>query len=117
MPVYSFICGECQFRDDHVRTIAQRNEPTPCPVCAGDGKTSLMARDFFAEQTGRPPEAEYGRPFLSEALGVHPSQVDEARRRFPDHKFTPDGRMVIESHKERKRVLKDLGFVDHDSYT
>jgi hypothetical protein len=50
---------------------------------------------------------------LSEALGVHPSQIDEARRRFPHHEFAPDGRMVIKSVAHRKKVLKELGYADY----
>jgi hypothetical protein len=56
----------------------------------------------------------YQTPILSDALGVHPSQIAEAQSKFPHHNFTPDGRMVIRSHTERNRILKELGFHDRN---
>lgn len=56
----------------------------------------------------------YQTPILSEALGVNPSQINEAKQRFPHHNFTPDGRMILSSHTERRQVLKELGFRDWD---
>lgn len=114
MPVYTFKCSVCGHVHDEVRTIANRSLPSPCPQQQCDG---AMERAMFLERTATPPEMEYSRPFLSEALGVDPSQINDAKRRFPDHKFHPDGRMIIESHKERKQVIKDLGFRDNDSYS
>lgn len=115
MPVYTFACPVCHYREDHIRRVDERNNPALCPICAANHdlvSVPFMERDAMSEQTGRPPEMGYSSPMYSEALGVAPNQVDDARRRFPDHKFTPDGRMILESHKERNRVLKDLGFVD-----
>jgi hypothetical protein len=53
---------------------------------------------------------------LSNALGVAPNQIAEMQKKFPHHRFAPDGRMIFRSHQERNRVLKDLGFVDKDGY-
>jgi hypothetical protein len=53
---------------------------------------------------------------LSDALGVHPDQIPEAQKKFPHHRFHPDGRMILGSAGERKRVLKDLGFHDLNCY-
>lgn len=114
MPVYSFVCPVCLYREDHIRRIDDRNIPALCPICQKNRIVSYEERDAMSEQTGRPPDLGYSTPLYSEALGVAPNQVDDARRRFPDHNFTPDGRMILESHKERNRVLKDLGFVDHN---
>ena len=45
-----------------------------------------------------------------------PGQIDEARRQFPHHRFTPDGRMILGSSAEKRTVLKDLGYADFGDY-
>jgi hypothetical protein len=75
----------------------------------------MAGRDAVASMQPK-TDLGYDSPLLSDALGVHPSQIAEAKRRFPHHNFAPDGRMILGSHYERKRVLKDLGMHDRDSY-
>ena len=61
-------------------------------------------------------ETGFSREQYSDALGVHPEQIAEAKAKFPDHRFHPDGRMIFSSASEKKRVMKDLGFHDLNSY-
>lgn len=108
MPVYCYECPECGRKDELLRRMAQSSDPAPCPAC-GNG----MRRDYLAEHVHSPDQG-YQTPLLSDALGIHPSQIPEAQQRFPHHKFAPDGRMVLESHSERNRVMKELGFHDNN---
>jgi hypothetical protein len=62
-------------------------------------------------QTNTPNE-EYDQPVISYSLGIPIRQLNEARRRFPHHEYRDDGRLVIRSHAERQRVLKDLGYTE-----
>lgn len=110
MPVYAFQCLSCGEKNELVRSVEARGEPSPCPVC-----TLPMERDIRGEYVHSTDQG-YQRPIYSEAAGVHPSQVQEAKRHFPDHEFTPDGRMVFRSHAQRKRQLRELGMRDNDSY-
>jgi hypothetical protein len=57
-------------------------------------------------------ETGFQTPMLSDAAGIHPSQIAEAKRRFPDHEFTPSGQMVFRSLSQRRRHLRDIGMVD-----
>jgi len=104
MPTYMFEC-DCGFEKEAVRPMSQSEDDQPCPHC---GK--LMRRDYRAELGET--SGEKGS-YLSEALGVHPSQIAEAKTRFPHHDFAPDGRMVIKSTAHRKRVLRDIGYADY----
>lgn len=119
MPVYVYKCDVCGTTEDHLRSIADRNELPPCPVCSHDTLHypggNFMERDITAE--GGHTDTGYQTEILSEALGIDPTQISEAKKRFPHHNFAPDGRMILTSHGERKRVLKELGFRDWDSYT
>lgn len=83
------------------------SSPRPCPQCGAENKWFRMGSAGGFRGIGE---------HVSDALGIDPSQIGEAQRRFPDHKFTPDGRMILSGSKERSRVLKDLGFVDHGKY-
>jgi hypothetical protein len=51
---------------------------------------------------------------LSNAFGVHPSQIEEAKRAYADAgvkvDFAPDGRARITSHKQERLMKKALGY-------
>ena len=61
-------------------------------------------------------ELDYAKPVLSDAMGVHPSQVPQHRRMHPDIPITDDGRVICRSHAERNRIMKKLEFHDKDGY-
>jgi putative FmdB family regulatory protein len=109
MPMYEYLCTSCKKRFDAPQSIAERDNPIVCE-CGGRAERDKIASMQPHSETG------FGTEMLSDALGVHPDQIPEARRRFPDHRFHPDGRMVIGSAGERKRVMRDLGFHDLNSY-
>jgi len=70
-----------------------------------------MHRDYSG--SGR-WQAGYSTPILSDGLGVMPGQVGDARKLHPDREYTPDGRLVIRSHADRNRYLKEDGFHDNN---
>jgi putative FmdB family regulatory protein len=111
MPTYVFACPSGH-QHSHIRVIADRDLPSVCPVCKGEA-----SRDVIASMPRQTTEQEYDQPIYSDALGVHPSQIPDAQQKFPHHEFLGDGRMVIRSHTQRKRVLKELGMRDWDSYS
>jgi hypothetical protein len=104
--IYRFQCG------DHCGQPAFEHfcwhddvEIQSCPRC-GSAAHRIMPD---VKQNG----TDFAQPMLSRALGVPPDQIAEAQAAFPHHKFTPDGRMQIDSYEEHKRVLKDLGFTEY----
>lgn len=124
MPVYVYRCRVCGATEDRLRRIGERNDPIAhmCMSSSPD-TTSIpgtpvirdMVRDITEEHSHT--DTGYQTPILSEALGISPSQINDAKRRFPHHNFHPDGRMILSSHGERKQVMKDLGFRDWDGFT
>lgn len=86
--------------------------------------------DGVAEIDGRKVErcfqAEFGRqhhadglwPIQSNALGVHPDQVDEAKEYYAQHNvptdFTADGQCILRDRGHRKEVLRLTGMHDND---
>lgn len=71
-------------------------------------------------QGGQPPFCAHPTcwPMRSEALAVHPSQVEEANERNRRHgiatRYEPDGTAVIPTRGDRKRLLRLEGFVDRN---
>jgi putative FmdB family regulatory protein len=106
MPTYCYKCESCNIPSEAFLPISRRNQPPACPFCH---KETLL-RDMTAERAGI--ETDFSKPVYSEGLGVHPSQIAEAKARFPHHNFASDGRMIIRSSKEVKRVRRDLGWDD-----
>jgi hypothetical protein len=65
------------------------------------------------------PEALVGwKPIVSDALAVHPKQVQEATENAAAKgvptEFLPDGRPVMRTRAHRKAYLKAYGFRDND---
>lgn len=122
MPRYEYVCGlNPEHRMDQVRSIQDRDAPITCPVCDAvphpekpGGANGMLQRDVIGSMPVHTTEKEYDRPLYSEALGIHPSQISEAQQKFPHHEFTPDGRMILRSHTQRERTLKELGFHDNN---
>lgn len=57
------------------------------------------------------------RPIKSDALAVHPKQIEEARERDRRHgvsvDYTPDGRPILRDRDQRRRMMKSLGVHDN----
>lgn len=111
MPTYTYKC-KAGHHHDRIRTIGDRDAICPCPKCGKRAK-----RDVVASMEGQAStDQEYVTPVYSNALAVPPSQIRQAQKRFPHHEFAPDGRMILRSHNHRKRVMRELGYMDRDSY-
>lgn len=111
MPTYEYVCGVCGHREDQVRRIEERDDPADCPVCPRPLPGKTLERDVVGSMKAH-TDMGYQSPILSESLGVHPDQIPAMKRMYPHHNYTPDGRMVLSSHSERNKVLKELGFYD-----
>lgn len=107
MPIYSYKCLQCNKTQDEYREVRDRNKKGKCNSCGMNNKRAFINRI----QT-----TDYSKEHLSDAMGVPPGQVEEHRRMFPDIPMTDDGRVIVKSHMERKKFLKQLGLRDKDSY-
>lgn len=86
----------------HTQWVAEGESPKPCPHCGAPVSRTATGRGGGASTA-----------YLSDALGVAPNQIAEAKARFPHHEFAPDGRMVIKSPEHRKQVLREIGYADY----
>lgn len=79
---------------------------------------SIYQRDIVAEQRTVTTEKHANWPMKSDALGVHPSQIEEAREEsrkmgVPTD-FTKDGRAILTSARHRKRYAEAHGIYDRN---
>lgn len=107
--IYCYECDKCSRKSEELRDRDKRNARKKCK-CGG-----VFRRNLRSELVNS-PEQDYRTPVLSDAMGVHPNQVQEHRRAFPDIPITDDGRVVCSSHANKKRHMKALGFIDLDGY-
>lgn len=77
-----------------------------CPSCG--------ARAESPEYSGKHAGMDWDRPVHSNALGVNPNQIEEAKRAFPHHEYDPEGRMILRNAQQKRRAMRDLGFMDKD---
>lgn len=114
MPVYCYRCA-CGATKEVVRAIAGRNDPVECDPCFLRGVSIGMVRDLTAETLGS-SDLPYDVPVESNAMAMNPNQVEGFKRLHPNIEVNREGQVVLRSHRERKRVMKELGFHDRDGY-
>jgi putative FmdB family regulatory protein len=52
MPIYEYVCQDCEQVFETLRSMSQADEPMPCAACGG-GHTKRKLSVFFAESGGR----------------------------------------------------------------
>ncbi len=52
MPLYEYICNDCRFKFDAVRSINTADAPIACQDCQGENTSRLLSL-FFAHSDGR----------------------------------------------------------------
>ena len=104
MPVYCFICPECDNTQEVVRPMKNSSLSLVC-ACGAN-----MRRDFAAQKTNA-GNKEYAKTKYSDSLAISPSQVEEHRRLFPDVKIDNQGRPGFDSFKQHDSYLEKTGFV------
>ena len=87
----------------------------PEKIICRDG--SRADRNIVAEQSGGNscPGAAW-RNFVSVASGIHPNQVAEARKRFPNHIYDNEGNMRFTSLHHRRCCMRDIGMHDKGDF-
>jgi len=83
-----------------------------CMFCGGDLSAGFAPRRAF--NIGN---KVYLHPRHSDSLAIHPDQVTEHKKLFPDVKIDSDCRPVFESFKQEDKYLETTGFYKHPQKT
>ena len=94
---YDFSCPECGIVKEVIRMMSEAGEPMVC-----DCGAQMKRKYGFRVSAGR--KQRYVRPIVSDSLAMHPDQIPEHRRMFPNIEITPEGQPVFDN------------FTDHESY-
>jgi putative FmdB family regulatory protein len=104
MPLYSFICPECEATSEQVRAMKNANKKCMC-ACG-----TKMNRDFRADipfASG----GDYSKPIHSDSLAINPSQRTEHEKLFPDIKLDSQNRPVFDKFGSHEKYLKQCNLV------
>lgn len=116
MPVYCFVCPKCGAKKEVLRPMSQSGDSLFCKDCEGpSGQCFPMHRDLQTEQLGS-SGMDYDTPVYSDAMGINPDQIPAFKKAHPNVEVARDGRIVLRSHYERKRVMKELGYMDRNGF-
>ena len=102
----------CYRREDG--TVEEHMYPMgegPKQVTCEDGEVAV--RSLRDERRGHSKPMGPHWPHVSASMGVLPSQIKEAQREFPEHKFTPDGDMIFDNPGHLDQCMKDLKVDQH----
>ena len=51
---------------------------------------------------------------LSNSMGVNPRQIPEAMRKYPGSEYSPDGRLIVHSRKDKLQKMKQRSLVEFE---
>ena len=103
MPLYSFVCPECNARDERIR--AMQNAGKVCKCKCG----VKMNRDFTADVPHAPNT--YKRPIHSDSLAISPDQRAEHLKIFPDIKLDNQHRPIFDNFASHESYMKKCNIV------
>lgn len=105
MPTYSFVCSECNDKQEVIRSMKDSDRPQLC-ICGAD-----MNRDFTVDipfASG----GDYGsRAIHSDSLAINPDQRIEHEKLFPDIKLDSQCRPVFDNFSAHESYLKKCNLV------
>ena len=96
MAVHHFICDMCGVVVED--TTAEHTHR--CPEC-----NAVMRWDITGIGI---PDGDYEH--ISDSLAIHPDQIPEHRKKFPDVDILSDGRLKFTSVKQQEKYCKKTGF-------
>ncbi len=103
MPQYSYICDNCIRGFIIIKSMSQSQEEF-CPKC---GK---IARRNYRADLPNSGNKDYAKLFVSEALGIHPDEAVEHKRRYPNVEVLPEGQLGFHNVSDHKEHLKAIGW-------
>jgi len=69
MPIYEYVCQDCEKTFETIRPMSQSNTPIPCAICGGE-HTKRKLSVFFAEAAGKPFRACPSRAAMDAAAAI-----------------------------------------------
>ena len=103
-----YICPKCGTEHEDVRAITADEPEFECADC------SVEMRRNFQEELPVIHDDHYSRPIVSDSLAIHPDQIAEHKKLFPDIKVQGDGRIVFDKYSTHNTYLEKRGLVKYE---
>lgn len=96
MAMHEFVCEGCNYTvKDTCASYVHH-----CPLCGKGMRWDLIGIGI--------PAGDYEH--VSDSLAIHPEQIPEHRKLFPNVEVKPDGRPVFTSPKQQEKYAERCGF-------
>ena len=103
MPIYDYKC-KC----GHTEWVyIQNHKPKRYLKCERCGKKMIKVYGEFNTDI-------INRTRYSNSMGVNPRQIPEAMRVYPGSEYTLDGRLIVNSRKDKLKKMKQRGLVEFE---
>ncbi len=101
MPIYEYQCPNCGTKEEVFTPKYEPPEFIDCK-CGSRKKKIISLPNTDLKNNER----------LSNVMGVNPRQIPEAEKRFPGSKYTPEGKLIINSRQDKKKKMKERGLTE-----
>jgi len=110
MPSYSFYCPDCG-HFDNICIVSRRNDECECPNCK-----KMCNRDVAHEMQNCSAFDETCKEHIrySNVMGVLPKRIKEMEKKYPGSRYTPDGRLIVNSRQDKLKKMKERGYVEFE---
>lgn len=109
MPNYDYYCPACGNQQTIYKPMSQYKDIEVCKRCSTELIRDYNKHGFHCGNKS------YGKPLISEALGIHPDQAADHRKQFPNIGIMPEGQLKFESYQAHNKYLKAVGWGKHES--
>ena len=113
MTIFECLNKVCNFTKEY----PNEDEPAICPDCGLRWYRVRFCGDKEPDDNSKGPgwnATMLGPERWSTSMGVPANQVEEFSKRFPNSKYSPDGRLQIKNRAHKKKLMKERGFIEHD---
>ena len=100
MPVYPYLC-DCGREED---VYAPMKDSAQVHMCECGQK---MCKVITMPNTDLVHNERY-----SSSMGVNPKRIREMEQRYAGSRYTPDGRLIVTSRKDKLRKMKERGLTE-----
>lgn len=101
MPIYEYACEDCGIHEDIPRPVEFRDFSAECKECGGSMVRCMSAPRIHADS--------YDKPIHSDALAIHPDQVAEHQKLYPDVPLDSQCRPILSKFSQHEKYINARG--------
>jgi hypothetical protein len=84
-------------------TMSAMKKSVPCTKCGVDAPVCPSGSQVGLKDN----------PRISRAMGVHPSQIEAAMKKWPGSRYDKSGNLLIANASEKKARMRQRGYIEY----